>query len=243
MGSTSANCGRHVLPGLSMVAMMLFAHVSWGQIVSYRDRNVVDYQDYVQYAKSATGDNAGSNYAGSPYLENEFKDGIIYIEKNSKSSPIPMRYNQHTDQMEFKRGNFVYIMNPALSIDLVVVGDNTFILGESVVNEKYSLGFFEMLDTGKVNLMKKQTVRLREAQPPKALESQGTPPTYLKLGYEYFYQIGDGEVFKISSVKKFTDELPDNNEAMAAFTKKEKISKKEADLLKMVRYYNSLIRN
>lgn len=211
------------------------------QIVSYRDRNVVDYQDYLKYSKEVTGgQKAGVDYAGTPYQTDEFQDGVIYIDKKSKSSAIPMRYNIYRDEMEFKRGNYTYVLEPALSIDWVTVGDRAFILGEYVEGVKYRLGFFEVLDTGRVNLMMKQIVRLRQGQAPKAMESAATPPTYMKLGFDYYYQFGDGEVMKINSVKDFVGNLPAHNEEMGEFVKKNKIKKKEEDLVKLVRHYNSL---
>lgn len=229
------------LKALPLLAIILCSQLAAnGQIVSYRDRNVVDYQDHIQFSETISGNDAAEKYNGSPYKDDEFKEGIIYIDKTSQSNPVPMRYNMYTDKMEFKRGNYTYIMEPTLSIDMVSVGGQLYILGESVDDTKYHLGFYEVIDTGKVNVMMKQVVRLRAAQPPKAMESAPTPATYMKLGFEYYYQVGDGEVFKISKIKKMIESFPDRQEELMSYVKMEKISKKKEDLQKLVRHYNSL---
>ncbi|WP_339811077.1 hypothetical protein [uncultured Imperialibacter sp.] len=227
---------------LAMVSFLLLLStgVMNAQIVSYKDRNVVDYQDYINYSKAITGANKGEDYEGSPYMDDEFKDGIVFIEKDRKTNPVPMRYNMYADQMEFKRGDFTYLMEPVLSIDMISVGEHLFILGEFIEANKYNLGFFEVIDTGRLNVMMKQVVRLRPGQAPKAMESAPTLPTYLKLGFEYYYQLDKGEVFKISKVKALVESLPDHQDEMRQFVKKERISRKKEDLRKLAAYYNSL---
>ena len=46
---------------LAMVSFLLLLStgVMNAQIVSYKDRNVVDYQDYINYSKAITGANKG----------------------------------------------------------------------------------------------------------------------------------------------------------------------------------------
>ena len=57
---------------------------------------------------------------------------------------------------------------------------------------------------------------------------------------EYFFKIGNGQLTEISSVKKMIENFPDKQNELKEFVRREKISKNEEDLIKLVRYYNSL---
>ncbi len=57
----------------------------------------------------------------------------------------------------------------------------------------------------------------------------------------FYFKIKDGTVEKVESIKKMIAGFPDKQTELTEFAKKEKISpKKEEELIKLVRYYNSL---
>ena len=67
------------------------------------------------------------------------------------------------------------------------------------------------------------------------------PAKFSKSSDAYFYRIGSGELQEVDNIKDMIASFPDKQEELKQFAKKEKISpKKEEELLKLVRYYNSL---
>ena len=57
----------------------------------------------------------------------------------------------------------------------------------------------------------------------------------------YFLQVGDGELKQVDNIKEIIAALPDKQDELTQYAKKEKISaKKEKDIIQFVKYYNSL---
>lgn len=183
-----------------------------------------------------------SKVEGTQFLNESFVDGNVQTNK-AMFERVPMRYDIFNDQIEFKQNNNVYILDPDTQIKKIEIRENMIMvvgLYERLKGNR-QLGFFTMLDSGKLTLMARQVVVFQEAQLPKALESSSTPAKYLRSPDVYFYKIGTGKITKIESVSKLIGALPDHNVEVAKFAKKEKISaRKAAELLSLVQYYNAL---
>ena len=177
---------------------------------------------------------------GSPYLNEEFVDGEIHTFKASYAG-VSMRYNIYLDYIEFKQKGKSYILDPEPRLRKVEVDGNTLVVAKYGSIGKMKDGFFLLLDSGKLQLMSKKVIQFKEAQAPKALESSATPAKYQQLPDQFFYRIGQGEPVKISNIRKMIAGLQDHQEELNAFAKKEKISaKREDDLIRLVKFYNSL---
>lgn len=101
--------------------------------------------------------------------------------------------------------------------------------------------YFLLLDSGYIQLMAKKVITVRAAQPPKALESSGTPAKYHELPDSFYYKIGNGELMKVTSLRKMIETFPDKQEEMKQYAKKEKISvKRKEELMMLLKFYNSL---
>ncbi len=199
-----------------------------------------DIRDHMLIELSKQGMLPDEEFEGSPFLNETFVTGDVYS-FNSKFAGIPLRYNIFNDNIEFKQNNVVYALIPEPRIKKVHLGGDVFLVEKHEVKGKLKFGFLTLLDSGKVILMSKKIVNFTEKQEPKALESASTPAKFTRAQDEYFYKIGKGDAMKIGNLKNFIGSFPDKQDELAQFAKKEKISaKKEADLIKFVKYYNSL---
>jgi hypothetical protein len=125
-------------------------------------------------------------------------------------------------------------------IKKVELGSSVLVVENYEFRMKTQPGYLTLLDSGKVILLSKKVVTFLEQQAPKALESAPTPAQYSSLPDVYYYKIGNGEVMKVSNLKKMIDSFPDKHQELTQFAKKGKLShKKEEDLIKLVRYYNN----
>ena len=177
---------------------------------------------------------------GSPYLNEKFVPGNVYT-FNAKFVNLPMRYNIFDDYLEFEQNNQTYILDPEPRIKKVTFDNKTFVVLKYNNRDKSKLGYLQLLDSGRVMLFAKKNVLYRESQAPKALEASSTPAKYTNVADVYFYKIGNSDMVKIESIKQMTESFQDQKDALAQFIKKEKISaKKEEDLIKLIKYYNSL---
>ena len=177
---------------------------------------------------------------GSPYLNEEWVDGEIHTFKASYAG-VSMRYNIYLDYIEFKQKGKSYILDPEPRLRKIELDGNTLVVAKYGRIGKMKDGYFLLLDSGKLQLMSKKAIQFKEAQAPKALESSATPAKYQQLPDQFFYRFGQGDLVKISNTRKMIAGLQDHQEELNAFAKKEKISaKKEDDLIRLVKYYNSL---
>jgi hypothetical protein len=176
---------------------------------------------------------------GTPYLEDDFREGSVASVKGTYTG-VPMRYHIHGDFVEFKQKDATYILDPTPAIRKVNLSGASLVVDNYVVKGKSRLGFYVLLDSGKLTLLEKKNMMLYPAQPPKAIETEGKHARYEKLKDDFYYKLNGGAIVEISSVKKILEALPDHQEEMKNFVSKEKISKSEDDLVKLARYYNQL---
>jgi len=225
---------NHFLPlGLSMV--LTFSGVHAQMATNLAQHMLIKISDKTLY-----GDPAAEKVDGTPFLNENFVDGVVY-DNSARFPGVPMRYNMYDDLIEFKQGNQLWILDPQPRVRRVELDGHIFVVDGYEFKGKIKQGFFLLLDTGKVTLLSKKMVTYREQQPPKALESGPTPAKYSAAPDVFYFKIKDGAVGKVESIKKMIASFPDKQIELTEFAKKEKISpKKEEELIKLVRYYNSL---
>jgi hypothetical protein len=176
---------------------------------------------------------------GTPYLEDDFQEGRVVTTKGVFAA-VPMRYNVEGDYVEFKQKDVTYILDPSPSIKKVSLHATNLVVDNYNVKGKSVSGFYVLLDSGKLTLLMKKKVILRPAKAPKAIETEGRPARYEELGDEFFYKLDGGPLSEVISVKKLLEVLTDHSDEVKAFVSKERISKKEHELVKLVQYYNQL---
>lgn len=176
---------------------------------------------------------------GTPYLSDDFQTGTVVTTKGV-FYPVPMRYNIEGDYIEFKQKDITYILDPSPAVKKVSLPDQNFVVDDYTVKGKVRKGYYILLDSGKFTVLAKKKIILHPAQAPKALESDGHPAKYEKQSDDFVYKLNGGPVTEIPSVKKLIEVLPDHQEELKKFVSKEKIAKKEGDLIKLARYYNQL---
>lgn len=233
---------RKLLPVSIVVLIMLYRPLSAQDqpttgLGGGTGRNIADHM-LIQISNSTLNEAPGEKVEGSPYLASEFVKGSIRSSKGTFEG-VEMRYNIHQDIIEFKQNNFTYILDPSPDIHLVDMGDYKLVVEKGIKNRPY--GFYQILDSGRVTLLAKKTVRYREGRVPQALEAAPTPARYTNIPDTYYYRIGNGPLVKVTTLKKLIAGFPDGQEQLKAFASKEKLSSgKGEELVKLFRHYNSL---
>ena len=179
-------------------------------------------------------------YEGSPYSSETFINGDVYT-FGGMYKDVPLRYNVYKNNVEFKKNNQIYILDPSVQINKIIIDKDTLVVQKYPFRGAVKLGFLSLLDSGKVLLLSKSVVSYRQAQPPKPLEPEGKPARYSTLPDIYYLKIGEGEANEITNLKTLIQRFPDKHNELNEFADREKIStRKKEDLIKLVRYYNSL---
>jgi hypothetical protein len=177
---------------------------------------------------------------GTPYLSEKYVDGEILLGTSVRST-VPLRYNAYQDLMEYQQNGKALVLDPTTKIKRVRLGESTYVVDKFPFDGKTKYGFLNLLDSGKVTLLAKKVVKYQEPIKGRALDGGDVPAKFSRSNDTYYYRIGNGELLEVESIKDMIASFPDKQEELKQFAKKEKISpKKEDELVKFVRYYNSL---
>lgn len=183
---------------------------------------------------------ADQTVKGTPYLDDSYVDGIILFANNTRNAPL--RYNAYKDVLEFQVDGQSRVLDPSTTIKKVNIGQSTFVVEKYMTDKgipKY--GYFTLLDSGKVNLYSKKSVKFTPGMKGRALDGGDQPAEYRRVPDEFYFKTGSGEMVEIKSIKSMIAAFPDKQDELSQFAKKEKISPRDEDeLIKLVNYYNSL---
>jgi hypothetical protein len=226
---------QHLMPlkNCATATLVLLISFSSGQA----QKGGFNIQDHllIKEADRYNNDPLGTNYEGSPYLDEQFVEGYVY-QGNDKFNGVPMRLNIHADLIEFQEAGITYLLEPDPRITKVVFGGQTFVVDNFKYFAKKGNGFLELLESGRITLLAKKAVSFRKEMP-----LQGIPAKYSRLPDVLYYRIGDQTPNKFGNIRNLVEDLPDHKEAVRKFVEVEKISVKNPDdVVKLVRFYNSL---
>jgi hypothetical protein len=191
----------------------------------------------ISIASAQVTTSSGEVIAGSPYVDDKYKDGMIYYGDKNYSAPI--RYNAYQDLIEYQQNGKALTLDANASIKKVIVGDEVFIPLSPEGAKK--LSYFALIDSGKLTLYSKKRIVFTPFKQRGKIDGTDQPAEFQKKPDIYYYQLGDGALQQVDNVKSLIANLPDKQDEMTQFAKKEKINtKKEKDIVQFVKHYNSL---
>jgi hypothetical protein len=206
------------------------------QMISGQETN--KFLDYYYFQKKS-GSEKTVNYAdiqGSPYLNNEFTDGIIYL-KDTTAIKLPLRYNIYSDEMEYQIEGVNYAIGNNQIINNILLGESIFVYLQFINNG----GYFEVIKSGKCFLVQKRSITLKPAEKPKPIVGNSTPAKFVEEPDVFYMIVHDTLTFEIKNMKSVINALQDQKLKIESFIKQEKIKKPQKEnLMKIAEYYNSL---
>lgn len=176
------------------------------------------------------------------YANPNFLEGNIYQEDHLMKASVPMRYNAFADEIEIKKNATdedygALIKDPDI---FVKIGKEVYVFVPfEGSNEKG--GYFSVLSDGKTyDLYKKTTSIFREAKKAKTTYERDTPPSFSKS--VKYYLVQDGTFLEMPSGKSKVIKMMDQKKnEIKSYIKQNKLDiDKEADLIKLVSYFDSL---
>jgi hypothetical protein len=187
-------------------------------------------------SRPASNNNDYADVEGTPYLSQEFAEGIVYL-KDSTAYQMYLRYNMFTNEMEYQLNNLTYIIGNPNAIQQIILGESVFVYDPGVNDG----GYFELLQSGKCSLLLKRSVHYQPSEGPKPIEGTITPARFIKESDVFYVLNSVTGTFEVENKKILLTALEDHRLEVESYMKKEKtrISKRE-DLSKLVAYYNSL---
>lgn len=189
------------------------------------------------YAQVAT--TADAKIKGTPYLQDAYEEGVIHYANNKMK--VPARYNAFQDLIEYQQGGRAMVLDPTPTIKKVQLHNAIFVVEKYSVKGKSKLGYFALLDSGKVMLYSKKRINYLEPKKGKAMDGGDLPAEYRKMADIFYYKIGNTGLQEVTNIKSMIASFPDKQDELTRFAKEEKISHRdEEEVLRLVKYYNSL---
>ena len=190
-------------------------------------------------ARSSLQHKTNTEIEGTPYLSEDFKSGEVYT-NDSILYKGPLRYNIYANEIEFIESDIVYWIAEPQKVIYVKIEKSTFIYIQPGGKKNEKGTYYELLVDGKCKLLLKRNTELIEAEPAKPY-IDAKPARFMKLNDTYILQINNGLPQSIVNKKSIENAFSEKSSFISKYIKKEKISTKEKDdLIKLVKYCNSL---
>ena len=178
---------------------------------------------------------------GSPYLEDEFKNGIIFTASKMQFVDIPLRYNIFNDNLEFKtpEEKIQELAAPEI-VEKAVFGDIQMVYIPYSDLKKIKRGFFVVVEEGNASLFEKPVITYVKPTKPGAYQ-EAESAKFIRKSDAYYIRIGKEQAKKVGNKKEVVEIFPDHQSEISTFIKKNKIkTNNQESLLKLVKYYNSI---
>lgn len=223
-----------------IIGILVFtAQVTFSQ-VNYQIRQALDlYKAH----KLSTGDWKNwleeSDIEGSPYMNNDFINGNVFMNSKEQYVDVLLRYNIYNDQIEFKSGENIQSLSPPELIDKIELNGEIYEYIPYSLGKRIKKGFFIRLTEGKAQLYKRAEIQFKKAENAGAYK-EAEPAKFIRKPDSFYVKIEEAQGQKVLKRKNLPELFPDKQAELTAFIKKNKVKINEEDLLKLVEYYNSL---
>ncbi|MFT5102823.1 MAG: hypothetical protein ACI86C_000469 [Candidatus Latescibacterota bacterium] len=201
----------------------------------------------IQQANEFSGDNPNSveNIEGSPYANEPFAFGSLYVDAKLHKKNVLLRYNIFAEEIEISTGgkskNSTYnalLKNPSF---YARIGTATYIFAPYNESNKDG-GYFEFLATGNhFDLYEKTKVLFIKATEPRPYAPSASAKFLRSI--DFYLVSKSGKFFKIpNSHSKAVKEWDNDSDVLKTFLKKNDIDlSKKRDVLRTFNFYEALL--
>lgn len=178
---------------------------------------------------------------GSPYFEEEFKRGKIYMNGQEKIVGN-LRYNASNSEIELQRGNSEYTSVLKRNNISVSIGNKLYKLlpYKDEDNASVRTGYFIAMNNGRATLLFKPEKKLRRGRTPSTSYDRLVPPRYIDVS-AYYIQIDEEPATKIYLRKNEFYKIL-GKDKVQEYTKTNNLKLNHVDdAIKLMDYYNENI--
>lgn len=184
------------------------------------------------------------NVDGTPYLSAEWQLGSFKLPNSKVYKDVSIKYDEVEDKIFIKSGDdgTVALKERAVEFDLAFPEDEKVIqryfrLGFSGIPETTNSSYFEVLEDGKVKLLKRSSKIIQEN---KEYNSNILVKSFFHVIKYYLYIDGKGMLIK-KDKKSILSALGNKQTELETYIKNNKLNLREdSDAGKLIAYYNTL---
>ncbi len=176
---------------------------------------------------------------GTAFLNPEFNNGVLIFHDGTRIADKPLRYNLYTQQMQFIEGNDTLALGNPQQIKYIRIADRVFVYTNYLHKGEHRSGYFELLENGSCRLLKRWSALYHELDPDG--NDTGSDEGFYRDCHCYMQFFMNPATPVQVRKKHFLNSFASNSDDINALMKQENLKpKNEADLIKIVDYYNSL---
>ncbi|WP_289053618.1 hypothetical protein [Carboxylicivirga marina] len=196
------------------------------------------WEDYQNFKKVE--EEQASNYVGNPYRY-EVDKGIIQLSSGEQIDNLILRYNVYKDQVEIKKNDRYYVVPKDKNISKFIFADHIIVLKVFDYSGKRRLGYLEsIVDESACNQFVKHNIFLSPAKEQKPFQ-EAQPAEFIDKKNTVYISFNDNLLNAIKKKSDFLVMIPDHNEEIENFIKKNKIKFHKPESIKeLVQFYNTL---
>ena len=211
----------------------------------YFNRSLQEFAAKMQLSDGAPGYkiNEGriTDVEGTEYLNESFKKGEIYTSENDRFTGIPMRYNAYRGEIEVKMpDSTVWSLTRNGSIMQVNLNDMVLVYRNFLSDDGEKSGYLSLIYKGKSLLFRRDYKVFMEGVPSNGIINE-IPSKIVDRPKEFYIQTDAGNPKFFKTSKDLSELRGNQSQEIKLFIKREKINmKKEADLIKLITYYDKI---
>ncbi|WP_350293803.1 hypothetical protein [uncultured Croceitalea sp.] len=179
--------------------------------------------------------------SGSPYLEEDFKFGQIFV-KEEKKIQGKLRYNAFNSELEIQKNDYEYSSILKRTYISAKIGDDFYkIYGYLDANGNQRTAYFIAKNEGEIKLLFKPEIKLKSARPAATNYDRDVPATFIDISS--YYIVIDGKPAEKIRLKKrdIFEQLKDYRGAKEYVKQQDLKLNKVNDIVKLLSYLNKSI--
>jgi len=226
-------------------SLLLISNSLCGQDHLYINRTLQDFAAKMQFSGSGMisqrAEVVQKSIQGSEYLNDEFEEGEIFTDDNVRFTGIPMRYNAYYSEIEvLMPDDKIYFLSKTDKIIKISLDSSDLYYTRFVSEDGERSGYLSLVYNGKSILFRRDYKVFKEGAPSNGIINE-IPPRIIDRPEEYYVKTDPGLPRFFRTSKDLSELLDIHSHEIKSFLKKEKINiKKEADLIKVLNYFDSL---
>ena len=178
------------------------------------------------------------NIDGDPYLYKDFIKGTINFEKD-KNIVGKLRYNMHTDEVEFTYHDNTLILIYEDSFSGIQLGDYYLVQLKNPHDNKQSKpGYFICLVKGSYELLCKKSVKLVELEKSQAYKDS-KPARFEENPEKYFLKQSNKNLYEIKSINRLKKYSPELSKLIDEYKVENKLKMNQESLTNFFNWLNS----
>ncbi len=224
--------------------LLLFPNRIYGQDHLYINRTLQDFAAKMEFSGTGMIYQRGvvkSTVEGSVYLNSDFEEGEIFTSDAVRFTGIPMRYNAYQSEIEvLMPDDKIYILKNSDKIVKISLDSSDLIYTKFVSKDGERSGYLSLVYNGMTTLYRRDYKVFKEGAPSNGIINE-IPNKIIDRPKEYYVRTDAGMPRFFKTSKDLAELLGLHSSEINSFLRKERVNvKKEADLIKVMTYFDSL---